>query len=90
MIGLFSIFDVMEPQGNYMEELYGLGECKLTWMICYYFSCIARPFCIYIKHAYFGTLTKYILELFGNSLLQKRLSINKIIMSIMRLVKLCM
>jgi hypothetical protein len=30
MIGLFSVFEVMEPQGNYMEELYGPGEYKLT------------------------------------------------------------
>jgi hypothetical protein len=30
MIGLFSEFKVMEPQGNYMEEFYGPGEYKLT------------------------------------------------------------
>jgi hypothetical protein len=30
MIGLFSVFEVMEPQGNYMEELYSPGEYKLT------------------------------------------------------------
>jgi hypothetical protein len=42
MIGLFSVFEVIEPQGNYMEELYGPGEYKLTWMLCCYFSCIAR------------------------------------------------
>jgi hypothetical protein len=30
IIGLLSIFGVMEPQGNYMEELYGPGEYKLT------------------------------------------------------------
>jgi hypothetical protein len=30
MIGLFSVFKVMEPQGNYMEELYGPDEYKLT------------------------------------------------------------
>jgi hypothetical protein len=42
MIGLFSVFEVMEPQGNYMEELYYPGEYKLTWMLCCYFSCIAR------------------------------------------------
>jgi hypothetical protein len=65
MIGLFSVFEVMEPQGNYMEELYGPGEYKLTWMLCCYFSCIAYLFYIYIKHAYFATLMKYILELLG-------------------------
>jgi hypothetical protein len=63
MICLFSVFDVMEPQGNYMEELYGSDEYKLTWMLCCYFSCNARLFYIYIKHAYFATLMKYILEL---------------------------
>jgi hypothetical protein len=41
IIGLFSVFEVMEPQGNYMEELYSPGEYKLTWMLCCYFSCIA-------------------------------------------------
>jgi hypothetical protein len=57
MIGLFSVFEVMKPQGNYMEELYGLGEYKLTWMLCCYF--------VYIKQACFATLMKYILELRG-------------------------
>jgi hypothetical protein len=46
MIGFFPVFEVIEPQGNYME-LYDLGEYKLTWMICYYFSCIAYLFYIY-------------------------------------------
>jgi cellulose synthase/poly-beta-1,6-N-acetylglucosamine synthase-like glycosyltransferase len=68
MIGLFSVFEVMEPQGNYMEELYDLGEYKLTWMLCCYFSCIVRLFCIYqiyifcnFHEIHFGTA--------GNSLL---------------------
>ena len=26
MIGLFLVFEVIEPQGNYMEELYDPGE----------------------------------------------------------------
>jgi hypothetical protein len=30
MIGLFSVFEVMEPQENYMEEFYNSGEYKLT------------------------------------------------------------
>jgi hypothetical protein len=47
MIGLFLVFEVMEPQGNYMEEHYDLGEYKLTWMLCCYFSCIAYLFYIY-------------------------------------------
>ena len=33
MIGLFTVFKVMKPQENYMEELYGLGEYKLTLML---------------------------------------------------------
>jgi hypothetical protein len=47
MIGLFSVFEVMEPQGNYIEELYDPGEFKLIWMLCYYFSYIAYLFYIY-------------------------------------------
>jgi hypothetical protein len=30
MIDLFSIFEVIEPQGNYMEKLYDPSEYKLT------------------------------------------------------------
>jgi hypothetical protein len=47
MIGLFSVFEDMKPQGNYIEELDGSGEYKLTWMLCCYFSCIAPLFYIY-------------------------------------------
>jgi hypothetical protein len=68
MICLFSVFEVMELQGNYMEELYGPGEYKLTWMLCCYFSYITRLFCIYqtcifynSHEIHFGTM--------GNSLL---------------------
>ena len=60
MIGLFIVFEVMEPQGNYMEELYGPGEYKLTWMLVVVFPALHVYF-IYIKHAYFVTLMKYIL-----------------------------
>ena len=62
MIGLFSVFEVMEPQGNYMEELYGPDEYKLTWMLVVAFTALEVYF-IYIKHAYFATLIEYILEL---------------------------
>ena len=62
MIGFFSVFEVMEPQWNYMEELYGLGEYKLTWMIVVTFPTFHFYF-IYIKHTYFVTLMKYILKL---------------------------
>ena len=62
MIGLFSVFEVMEHQENYMEELYSPGEYKLTWMLVVAFPALYVYF-IYIKHAYFATLMKYILEL---------------------------
>ena len=62
MIGLFSIFGVTEPQGNYMEELYEPGEYKLTWMLVVT-SPALHIYSIYIKHAYFATLIKYILKL---------------------------
>ena len=62
MIGCFSVFELIEPQGNYMEELYGPSEYKLTWMLVVAFPALYVYF-IYIKHAYFATLMKYILEL---------------------------
>ena len=40
MIRLFTVFEVMEPQGNYREELYGPGEYKLTWMLVVAFSAL--------------------------------------------------
>ena len=60
MIDFFSVFEVMEPQGNYMEELYGPGVYKLTWILVVAFPALHVYF-IYIKHAYFATLMKYIL-----------------------------
>ena len=62
MIGLFTVFEAIEPHGNYMEELYGPGEYKLTWMLVVAFPALHIYF-IYIKHAYFVTLMKYILAL---------------------------
>ena len=62
MIGLFTVFEVMETQGNYMEELYGLSEYKLKWKLVVAFPALHTYF-IYIKHAYFVTFMKYILEL---------------------------
>jgi hypothetical protein len=58
MICLFSVFEVMKLQGNFMKEFYDASEYKLTWMLCYYFSYIAYLFYIYIKRAYFATLMK--------------------------------
>jgi hypothetical protein len=62
MIGLFSVFKIMELQGNFIEELYNPGEYKLTLMLVVTFPTLHVYF-IYIKHAYFATLIKYILEL---------------------------
>jgi hypothetical protein len=50
MIGLFLVFEVLEPQGNYMKEFYDSGEYKLTWILCCYFSCIVYLF--YISNMY--------------------------------------
>ena len=74
----------MEPQRNCMEELYDPSEYKLTWILIVTFHALHVYF-IYIKHAYFATLMKYILELLG-TLFCENVSINKIII---RLVKLC-
>ena len=62
MIDLFTVFKVMEPQGKYLEELYGPSEFKLTWMLVVAFLALHVYF-IYIKHACFVILIKYILEL---------------------------
>jgi hypothetical protein len=62
MIGLFLVFKVMEPQRNYVEELYDLGEYKLAWMLRCYFSYISYLFYIYqtckfcnFREIHFGT-----------------------------------
>jgi hypothetical protein len=62
MVGLFLVFEVIEPQENFMEEPYDPGEYKLIWMLVVNFFALHVYF-IYIKHAYFSTLMKYILEL---------------------------
>jgi hypothetical protein len=62
MIGIFSIFEIMEPQENFMQKSYNVGEYKLTWMFVVTFSALHIYF-IYIKYAYFATFIKYILEL---------------------------
>jgi hypothetical protein len=68
MMGLFSVFKVIEPQGNYMEELYDPGEYKLTWILCCYFSYIAYLFYIY-QTCIFCNSHEIHLETIGNSLL---------------------
>ena len=62
MIGFFTVFEVMEPQEKYLEKLYSHGEYKPTWMLVVTFPALHAYF-IYIKHTYFVTLMKYILEL---------------------------
>ena len=47
MIGLFTVFKVMNPQGNYIEDLYDPGEYKLTWMLVVAFPALHVYF-IYI------------------------------------------
>jgi hypothetical protein len=49
MIDIFSVFEEMVPQVNFMEEPYDLGEYKLTWMLVVTFSALHIYF-IYIKH----------------------------------------
>ena len=61
IISLFSVFEVMDTQRKYMEEFYDSSEYKLTWMLVVIFSTLHIYF-IYIKHAYFATLMKYILK----------------------------
>ena len=58
MISFFSVFEVMEPQGDYIEDPYDPGEYKFTWILIVTFPTLHDYF-IYIKHA---TLMKYILD----------------------------
>jgi hypothetical protein len=64
MIGLFSIFEVMEPQGNYMKTLYGPSDTNSHRCFVVTFPALHIYF-IYIKHTNFVTLMKYILKLLG-------------------------
>jgi hypothetical protein len=64
MIGLFSIFEVMEPQRNYMEKLYGPSGTNSHGCFVVTFPALHIYF-IYIKHTNFVTLMKYILKLLG-------------------------
>jgi hypothetical protein len=85
MICLFSVFEVIEPQGNYIEELYARVSTNSHGCFVVTFPTL-HVFYIDVKHTYFTTLMKYILEL-RVTLICENVSINKIIM---RLVKLCM
>ena len=68
MINLFSVFEVMEPRENYIEEFYDPGEYNLTWMLCCYFSYIVYLFYIY-QTCIFCNSHEIYLETTGNSLL---------------------
>jgi hypothetical protein len=61
MIGLLLVFDVMEPQDDFIEKHYDLREYKLTWILLVTFL-ILHDYFIYIKHAYFATFMNYILD----------------------------
>jgi hypothetical protein len=67
MIGLLSVFEVIEPQGNYMEELYNPGEYKLTWMLVVTFSALHVFYiyqtCIFCNshEIHFGTTANFLL-----------------------------
>ena len=64
MIGIFSVLEVIKYQENFMEELYDLSEYKFTLMLIVTFPTlhVYLYVYIYIKHVYFATLMKYILE----------------------------
>jgi hypothetical protein len=66
MIGIFSVFDVMESYGDFMEEIYNSSVYKITWMLVVTFPALHIYFIyiyIYIKHVYFASLMKCILKL---------------------------
>jgi hypothetical protein len=47
MIGIFSVFDVMESYGDFMEEIYNSSVYKITWMLVVTFPALHIYF-IYI------------------------------------------
>jgi hypothetical protein len=68
MKGIFSVFEVMESQENYMKKVYSPGEYKLTWILYCYFSCTAHLFYIYqtcifcnSHEIHFGTIGNFLL-----------------------------
>jgi hypothetical protein len=62
MKGISLVFEALKPQRNFIEKPYNMGEYKLIWMLVVTFP-ILYDYFIYIKHTYFATLMKYILEL---------------------------
>jgi hypothetical protein len=62
MIGFFSVFEVMELQGDFMEESYDPGEYKYTWILIVSFPhCTSIYIYIYIyiyKTCIFTTMMK--------------------------------
>jgi hypothetical protein len=53
-----SVFEVMEPQRNFMEEPYNLGEYKLTWILVLTFPALHIYF-MYGSHVISGTPILY-------------------------------
>ena len=69
MIGLFLVFEVIEPQRNYTEELYDPDKYKLTWMLVVAFSALRVYFYIYISNMHICNSYKIHFETVENSLL---------------------
>jgi hypothetical protein len=67
MVGIFSVFEIMEPQENFKEEPYDLGEYKFTWLVIT-FPALYIYF-IYIKHALFCNSHEIYFRTTRNSLL---------------------
>jgi hypothetical protein len=62
MISLFSLFEVMEPQGNYIRSFTTRVRANSHGCFVVTFP-VLHVYFIYIKHTYFTTLMKCILEL---------------------------
>jgi hypothetical protein len=48
MIGIFSVFEVMESYGDFIEEIYNSSVYKITWMLVVTFPALHIYFYIYI------------------------------------------
>jgi hypothetical protein len=59
MIGIFSVFDVIKPQENFMEEPYDPSEYKLTWILAVTFPALH----IYYIYIYIYISNMHILQL---------------------------
>jgi hypothetical protein len=67
MIGIFSVFKVLETQCDFMEKPYNSGEYKLTWMLVVTFFALQEYFilitCIFCNshEIHFGTIVNSLL-----------------------------